>query len=313
MDPVIPLIAALAAMPVGMLLAWLLMAPRLKRAEQKCTETALALATAQERIRVTDAQAAQQKGTFEAAQSYIERMRQYITAEAARRSQTEERARRIPHLEEDLAARERRLEALQTEAAALGASVSELETLLSEARQRRGEDQERLEKLDQIIAQRDHRINTLLDESAGLKARISELETALKKEREASAEKLALLQDAQAQLSDAFKNLSSEALKSNNKSFLDLAKENLEKFMEAAKGDMQQRQQAINELVKPLKESLEKVNVQIGEVEKSRLSAYTSLTEQVKSLEYIKQLTALSAPGWESLCFFDCDNQMQAG
>ncbi len=35
--------------------------------------------------------------------------------------------------------------------------------------------------------------------------------------------------------------------------------------------------------------------------------------EQVKSLEYIKQLTALSAPGWESLSFFDCDNQMQAG
>ncbi|MEA4943721.1 MAG: extracellular solute-binding protein [Propionicimonas sp.] len=35
--------------------------------------------------------------------------------------------------------------------------------------------------------------------------------------------------------------------------------------------------------------------------------------EQVKSLEYIKQLTALSAPGWESLSFFDCDNQMKAG
>ena len=35
--------------------------------------------------------------------------------------------------------------------------------------------------------------------------------------------------------------------------------------------------------------------------------------EQVKSLEYIKQLTSLSAPGWESLSFFDCDNQMQAG
>lgn len=35
--------------------------------------------------------------------------------------------------------------------------------------------------------------------------------------------------------------------------------------------------------------------------------------EQVKSLEYIHKLTGLSAPGWESLSFFDCDNQMQAG
>lgn len=35
--------------------------------------------------------------------------------------------------------------------------------------------------------------------------------------------------------------------------------------------------------------------------------------EQVKSLEYIDALTDLSAPGWEALSFFDCDNQMQAG
>ncbi|MBT2498599.1 extracellular solute-binding protein [Agromyces sp. ISL-38] len=35
--------------------------------------------------------------------------------------------------------------------------------------------------------------------------------------------------------------------------------------------------------------------------------------EQVKSLEYINQLTSLSAPGWEALSFFDCDNQMKAG
>ncbi len=35
--------------------------------------------------------------------------------------------------------------------------------------------------------------------------------------------------------------------------------------------------------------------------------------EQVKSYEYIKKLTSLSAPGWESLSFFDCDNQMKAG
>ncbi|MCC6494876.1 MAG: extracellular solute-binding protein [Propionibacteriaceae bacterium] len=35
--------------------------------------------------------------------------------------------------------------------------------------------------------------------------------------------------------------------------------------------------------------------------------------QQVKSLDYIKQLTGLSAPGWEARSFFDCDNQMKAG
>jgi len=43
-------------------------------------------------------------------------------------------------------------------------------------------------------------------------------------------------------------------------------------------------QKAIDEMVKPLKESLENVNKQIGEVEKVRTSAYASLTQQVESL-----------------------------
>lgn len=35
--------------------------------------------------------------------------------------------------------------------------------------------------------------------------------------------------------------------------------------------------------------------------------------EQIASMEYIDALTSLSAPGWEALSFFDCDNQMAAG
>ncbi|SJN43785.1 Maltose/maltodextrin ABC transporter, substrate binding periplasmic protein MalE [Microbacterium esteraromaticum] len=48
-----------------------------------------------------------------------------------------------------------------------------------------------------------------------------------------------------------------------------------------------------------------------GDLETGELTLDTP--EQVASLNYIKQLTALSAPGWESLSFFDCDNQMKAG
>lgn len=48
-----------------------------------------------------------------------------------------------------------------------------------------------------------------------------------------------------------------------------------------------------------------------GDLESGELTLNTP--EQVKSLEYIDALTGLSAPGWEALSFFDCDNQMQAG
>jgi DNA recombination protein RmuC len=110
-------------------------------------------------------------------------------------------------------------------------------------------------------------------------------------ERRQAEEKLALLHEAQQRLADAFKALASDALRSNNQSFLDLAKATLEKFQESAKGDLERRQQAIQELVKPVKESLEKVDSKINDLEKARAGAYSGLTEQVKSLlETQKQL-----------------------
>ena len=60
-------------------------------------------------------------------------------------------------------------------------------------------------------------------------------------------EKLALLDDAKRQLADAFKALAADALQSSNTSFLELAKTQLEKFQESAKGDLEKRQTAIDE------------------------------------------------------------------
>src|SRR4029077_1016998 len=63
-----------------------------------------------------------------------------------------------------------------------------------------------------------------------------------------------------------------------------LANSTLERFQQTAKGDLEQRQKAIDQLVKPLKESLEKVDGKIGEIEKARAGAYAELREQVKNL-----------------------------
>ena len=121
-------------------------------------------------------------------------------------------------------------------------------------------------------------------ENSDLKAQLSALTARAEEERKAAAEKLALLQEAQAKLSDSFKALSSEALRNNNQSFLDLAKSTLATFQESAKGDLEKRQLAIGEMVKPLRESLDKVDKNIAEIEKTRTSAYSSLTEQLRSL-----------------------------
>ena len=78
---------------------------------------------------------------------------------------------------------------------------------------------------------------------------------------------------AEQKLTDAFKALSAEALKSNNQSFLDLAKTSLQTLQDAAKGDLEKRQQAIGEIVEPVKLSLEKVDAKIQALEASQAAS----------------------------------------
>jgi DNA recombination protein RmuC len=163
-------------------------------------------------------------------------------------------------------------------------SGAERATLLERLLGRDAQVQETRRAADAAVEQ----LNQAQADKATQKARIAELETRLADERKATAAQLALLEDARQKLSDAFKALSADALRSNNQSFLELAKATLEKFQETAKGDLEGRQTAIDQLVKPLKESLEKVDAKIGELEKARSGAYAGLTEQIKSLTTVQ-------------------------
>jgi DNA recombination protein RmuC len=137
-------------------------------------------------------------------------------------------------------------------------------------------DQE-VQKLQQSFEKEIVQRDLLRNDNADLKAR-------LEGERRASQERSESFKQAAEELSQKFKALSRDALKDNNESFLDLARVTLEKFQTSAKGDLELRQKAIDQLVKPLKESLEKVDGKIGEMEKTRAGAYSELREQVRAL-----------------------------
>ncbi|MCW5978748.1 MAG: DNA recombination protein RmuC [Bryobacteraceae bacterium] len=122
------------------------------------------------------------------------------------------------------------------------------------------------------------------EQNAEHRAARAALEAKLEETRGAAEEKLALIAEAQQKLSDAFKALSADALRSNNQTFLDLAKETLERFQQGAQSDLEGRRKAIEELVNPLKECLGKVDAGIHEMEVARASAYAGITEQVKAL-----------------------------
>lgn len=77
-------------------------------------------------------------------------------------------------------------------------------------------------------------------------------------------EKLSVLNESREKLKEAFEALSSEALRSNNQSFLALAKATLETFQEGARGDLEMRQRSIDALILPMRDSLQRVDSKIG-------------------------------------------------
>jgi DNA recombination protein RmuC len=117
-----------------------------------------------------------------------------------------------------------------------------------------------------------------------LRGTVAGLRESLDRERRLAQDKLKLLEDARRDLLVAFQALSGEALKSNNQAFLDLARTQLAQFQQGAQADLGERQKAVEELAKPIRESLEKVDEKLGELERARRDAYISLDTQIKAL-----------------------------
>ena len=165
-----------------------------------------------------------------------------------------------------------------------------------------------IEKIHGQLSVREQEVRDLNERIGGMNSRIDELNKNLKFEGEKRAvaetkiEKYAEIED---EFKNTFKALSSEALSSTNVEFLKLAKETFEKYQSEAKGDLTERQTAIQNLVKPMQENLEKYKNLISDISKERMGQYKSLEDQVKSLlesesnlknETSKLVTALSSP-----------------
>jgi DNA recombination protein RmuC len=136
---------------------------------------------------------------------------------------------------------------------------------------------ERIQLLNGQLTRAEAELNALRARIPELEAEKSRLATLLTAERDA-------LQQAQTRLAETFKALASDALSVSNTRFLELAKETFATLHQQSAGELDKRQQAIDSLVKPLKESLEKVDAKVAEIEKTRASAYGQLSEQLKSL-----------------------------
>ena len=124
---------------------------------------------------------------------------------------------------------------------------------------------------------------------ARLQEQNATLQVTLDMERQAAQDKQVALEAARTQLTETFSALSSQTLKHNTEEFLKLAQENLKQFQIQAQSDLTEKEKAIENLVKPIKETLEKTEKQIRLMEHERKEAYGALTQHLHSMAQTQQ------------------------
>jgi DNA recombination protein RmuC len=152
-------------------------------------------------------------------------------------------------------------------------------------RARGGGPDARLEnELRQQVAQRETELNQLrgqLTDAGNARAAAEASRAAAEK---LVTEQRALQDKALADLREAFKALSAEALKQSAPEFLRLAEQTFGKFQETAKGDLAQRQESIKTLVEPLKQQLETYQKRLQQSETSQADTLGKVKEQLAAL-----------------------------
>src|SRR5215831_8707422 len=98
------------------------------------------------------------------------------------------------------------------------------------------------------------------------------------------ANRVSALEEARASLGSTLKALAADALATNNQSFLELAKAQLEQQQQRTTQELEQRKQAVEHLVTPIAESLQKVDGKLQQLEVERTRAYSELSVQVRQL-----------------------------
>jgi len=166
------------------------------------------------------------------------------------------------------------LAAALSDAAAQSATVTaELRTELSAATARRAELDTQINALNTDISTRYAEIRTLNSDL-----------TKAKTEEATFATRLDELRATHTALKESFQSLSGDALKSNNETFLQLARTELERIRITAKAELDEKETAISGMLTPIREGLEKYDRKLHEIELSRAQSFASLTERLETM-----------------------------
>jgi len=120
--------------------------------------------------------------------------------------------------------------------------------------------------------------------AASTAATTARLQAEVEAAREARSEVDAHVAALRRQTLDQFRGLSTEALERATEQLLVVAEQRLGRATQVADSDLEKRQQAVAELVGPLREQLGAVASQVGELEKQRAAGAAALEQQIQQV-----------------------------
>jgi DNA recombination protein RmuC len=140
-------------------------------------------------------------------------------------------------------------------------------------------------RVDEVIKAKD---DALIAKEAAVKEQLEEkgrsLQAQLVEKQKSIDEQRELLKEAESKLAETFEALSGKALQGASDQFIKLAESKFATTKEEADGALKLRQQAIENLIKPVSESLGKLETQVREMETKRVSAYDAVNDQIERL-----------------------------
>lgn len=165
---------------------------------------------------------------------------------------------------------------------------------VNDAREKAEQFREKLMNAARDMASADAKLadhESLLEEVRDLRQRNTRLEAKLAadeatiSERQAAYDKqISQLNELREQMTKQFQHLAGEALKANQSHFLELANETFTKHKQAAEGDLKARQETIQNLIKPVQDTLKRYETNLTELERVRQEAYGSLSNELKQV-----------------------------
>lgn len=117
-------------------------------------------------------------------------------------------------------------------------------------------------------------LRTITAQKADAEARASEIRASLEEQKR-------LLEEAKTRLTEAFRALAADALKSSNEDFLRLAEERFKTLTQAAAGELEARKTAVETLVQPLRQALEAYQQEARALEEKRLREISGVGRQL--------------------------------